>query len=100
MESSNNITMEMELELVVKSLRMDTSSKLTYSDSIKFDALVRDIFPGVSFETSGYEFLVSVLEESCVDLGIEVNRRQVNLEFNSSGEIFFLCPSLFTQIRF
>ena len=36
--------------MVVQALRVNTLSKLTFADSKRFDALVRDVFPNVPFE--------------------------------------------------
>ena len=36
-----------ETELIVKAARFNTMSKLTFSDSRRFDALLKDIFPNV-----------------------------------------------------
>ncbi len=38
-----------EAKLVVQALRINTLSKLTFSDSMRFDALLKDIFPGMWF---------------------------------------------------
>lgn len=74
----DDITPEVEFQLVVKALRMDTLSKLTYSDGVKFDALVRDVFPTVSFENIDHVTLISALEAACTELKLEVNPRQIN----------------------
>ncbi|XP_077466766.1 cytoplasmic dynein 2 heavy chain 1 isoform X1 [Stigmatopora argus] len=38
-----------EINLVVQALRLNTMSKLTFADSSRFDALLRDVFTGVHF---------------------------------------------------
>ncbi|XP_030632529.1 cytoplasmic dynein 2 heavy chain 1 [Chanos chanos] len=50
-----------ESHLVVQALRLNTMSKLTFADSSRFDALVRDVFPGVDFKDVEYENLSSAL---------------------------------------
>ncbi|KAL1260293.1 hypothetical protein QQF64_008120, partial [Cirrhinus molitorella] len=50
-----------ESGLVVQALRLNTMSKLTFADSSRFDALVRDVFPGVDFKDVEYETLKSAL---------------------------------------
>ncbi|XP_015834463.1 cytoplasmic dynein 2 heavy chain 1 [Tribolium castaneum] len=67
-----------ELSLVVKVLRMDTLSKLTFADSVKFDALITDVFKDVLIENMGNEVLVKALEESCRELKLAVNQRQID----------------------
>lgn len=39
-----------EIEIVVSALRLNTSSKLTFDDSSRFDDLIRDVFPGINFK--------------------------------------------------
>ncbi|XP_026115691.1 cytoplasmic dynein 2 heavy chain 1-like [Carassius auratus] len=50
-----------ESGIVVQALRLNTMSKLTFADSSRFDALVRDVFPGVDFKDVEYEMLRSAL---------------------------------------
>ena len=40
------ITKEMEFEILIKAVRVNTLSKLTFSDTAKFLALIGDVFPG------------------------------------------------------
>lgn len=58
--------------LVVQALRLNTMSKLTFADSSRFDALVRDVFPGVDFKDVEYETLkaalLSVYEEARLEI--------------------------------
>jgi dynein heavy chain 2 len=41
------ITLETECELLIKAIRINTFSKLTFTDMRKFKSLLNDIFPGV-----------------------------------------------------
>lgn len=66
-----------EAEIVVQALRLNTLSKLTFTDSVRFDDLVKDVFPGITFNTAGYEQLQAALRESCEDLGFNVNENQI-----------------------
>lgn len=68
-----------EAEIVVQALRLNTLSKLTFSDSIRFDSLIKDVFPGVMFNNAGYEELKVAIRESCVELGLNVNENQGSL---------------------
>lgn len=54
------ITKEMEFEILIKAIRVNTLSKLTYSDTNKFLALIGDVFPGVnSSDISGlFTFII------------------------------------------
>jgi len=80
-----NISLEegVEKELVVQALRLNTLSKLTFADCVRFDSLVQDVFPGVQFTSSGYEELTAALKESCSDLGLLYNENQVRQIFST-----------------
>jgi dynein heavy chain 2 len=67
-----------EKELIVQALRLNTLSKLTFADCARFDSLVRDVFPGVHFTSSGYKELTAALKESFGDLGLLCNENQVS----------------------
>ena len=67
----------MEVRVVVQVLRLNTLSKLTYSDSQRFDALVRDVFPGVTFSDVEYEQLKAALRQASSDSNLVVIDRQV-----------------------
>ena len=66
-----------EAKLVVQSLRINTSSKLTFSDSNRFDGLLRDVFPGVEFKDIEYEALAESIRTVCKDSNLVVNEGQV-----------------------
>ncbi|TRY75069.1 hypothetical protein TCAL_08574 [Tigriopus californicus] len=66
-----------EAEIVVQALRLNTLSKLTFTDSVRFDDLVKDVFPGITFNTTGYEQLQDGLRESCTELGFNINENQI-----------------------
>ncbi|KAM4627347.1 cytoplasmic dynein 2 heavy chain 1 [Polymixia lowei] len=52
-----------ESSLVVQALRLNTMSKLTFADSSRFDALVRDVFSGVNFTDVEDQILTHALEQ-------------------------------------
>ena len=56
--SKNSIN---ESYIVVQALRLNTLSKLTYGDSIRFDTLVKDVFPNIVFDNQGHEELKEAL---------------------------------------
>ncbi len=45
--NGDNVTPEIEYEILIKALRVNTLSKLTFTDTMKFLALIGDVFPGV-----------------------------------------------------
>lgn len=69
----------LEAKLVVQALRINTLSKLTFTDSSRFDALVQDVFPGVDFKDIEYEELATAYREVCKEKHLLVNEMQVTL---------------------
>lgn len=55
----------LEAKLVVQALRINTLSKLTFSDAIRFDGILQDVFPGVEFKDIEYEVLREALVKVC-----------------------------------
>ncbi|CAL1265870.1 unnamed protein product [Larinioides sclopetarius] len=66
-----------ENELVVHSLRTNTLSKLTYTDSCRFDALIHDLFPGVQFKNIDYEQLAEAVKNSIAQMKLVYSENQV-----------------------
>jgi len=62
---------------VVQALRINTLSKLTFVDCKRFDALVKDVFPGVEFRDVEYEHLAKAIEQTCEEENLIVNKNQV-----------------------
>lgn len=62
-ERKKGVSDEMESELLIKSIRINTMSKLTYHDTKKFVQLVQDVFPGVSSQDIVYEQLTIAIKE-------------------------------------
>ena len=69
----------LESKLVVQSLRINTLSKLTFSDSTRFDGLLRDVFPGVEFKDIEYETLAEAIRTVCKESNLAVNESQVSV---------------------
>lgn len=58
-----NLTPEIESEILIKAVRVNTLSKLTYQDTGKFLALIGDVFPGVqSADITGGELEEAIRE--------------------------------------
>lgn len=68
-----------ESGLVVQALRLNTMSKLTFADSSRFDALVKDVFSGVNFNNVGDQLLMCTLEEVYKEAQLELIPTQVCL---------------------
>ena len=56
---------------------MNTLSKLTFSDSVRFDALIQDVFKDVAFNNEGYEDLKKAIRESCEQLELKATENQI-----------------------
>ena len=65
---------------MVQALRLNTLSKLTFADSKRFDALVKDVFLGVPFREVEYEDLEAALREVCLESNLVVIESQVGGE--------------------
>ena len=61
--SGKPFTADMESEILIKAMRVNTLSKLTFQDTLKFLALIGDVFPGVnSSDITGGELEKAIKE--------------------------------------
>ena len=70
-----------EANILVKAFRVNTLSKLTYSDSYYFNNLVNDVFPGINYEVISYEELHQAIKESYEELKLVYMDSQVEKIF-------------------
>ncbi|XP_038123892.1 cytoplasmic dynein 2 heavy chain 1 [Cyprinodon tularosa] len=61
-----------ESNMVVQALRLNTMSKLTFADSSRFDALVRDVFSGVNFTDVEDQILMDALKQVYQEAQLEL----------------------------
>uniref|UniRef100_A0A8D0H431 Cytoplasmic dynein 2 heavy chain 1 n=1 Tax=Sphenodon punctatus TaxID=8508 RepID=A0A8D0H431_SPHPU len=66
-----------ESHIVVQALRLNTMSKLTFTDSAQFDALVKDVFPGIDFKDVDYAELTSALQQAFEEENLEIISTQI-----------------------
>eukprot|EP00667_Euglena_gracilis_P000034 EG_transcript_34 len=66
-----------EAALVIKSLRINTLSKLTFDDSKRFNELVTDMFPGVKVEDIEYAELIEKVKETLTEMKLQVLDNQL-----------------------
>ena len=59
----SGVTLQTETELLIKSVRVNTLSKLTLEDARTFLGLITDVFPGVASEDIRYEQLEAAMKE-------------------------------------
>lgn len=62
---------------MVQALRLNTMSKLTFADTSRFDALVKDVFSGVHLTNLVDQRLVHALEEVYKEAQLELTPSQV-----------------------
>lgn len=66
---------------MVQALRLNTLSKLTFSDSKRFDALIKDVFPDIAFHDVEYATVKEALKSSMEEMGLVASTVQVFLAF-------------------
>ncbi|KAL8191062.1 UNVERIFIED_CONTAM: Cytoplasmic dynein 2 heavy chain 1, partial [Gekko kuhli] len=66
-----------ESHIVVQALRLNTMSKLTFADCARFDALVKDVFPGIDFKDVDYDELCKALQEVFEEANLEIISTQL-----------------------
>jgi dynein heavy chain 2 len=54
-EEQIGINDSIESEILIKAMRINTISKLTFNDMLKFNVLVQDVFPGTNIKDIIYE---------------------------------------------
>lgn len=58
---SQHLSVSQETEILIKAVRINTLSKLTYVDSVRFLDLINDVFPGsISSDISGGELEIAI----------------------------------------
>nr|KAG5701774.1 hypothetical protein BaRGS_000764 [Batillaria attramentaria] len=75
--SDAKVDASLEAALVVQALRINTLSKLTFSDSLRFDGLLKDVFPGIVFKDIEYETLAEAIRNICRESNLSVNENQI-----------------------
>eukprot|EP01061_Rhynchopus_euleeides_P011972 TRINITY_DN21580_c1_g1_i2.p1 TRINITY_DN21580_c1_g1~~TRINITY_DN21580_c1_g1_i2.p1 ORF type:complete len:3556 (+),score=1754.90 TRINITY_DN21580_c1_g1_i2:217-10884(+) len=57
-------SLEVEEELIIQSLRVNTLSKLAFDDTRLFNSLITDVFPGVTIREIEYQDLLPAINEA------------------------------------
>ncbi|KAK2517344.1 Dync2h1 [Columba guinea] len=66
-----------ESHMVVQALRLNTMSKLTFADCARFDALVKDVFPGIDLKDVEYAELTTALQQVFEEANLEIISTQI-----------------------
>jgi dynein heavy chain 2, cytosolic len=63
--------------ILIKAIRVNTMSKLTYNDAIKFEALQQDMFPGIQSEDIIYAELTDAIDKTIDELKLQRIDKQI-----------------------
>lgn len=83
-QKNNQVSAADETEIIVKSARFNTMSKLTFADSKRFDALLKDIFPNVKITEFEYDELKKALGQVFAEHKLIFN----NIQLKKTLEIY------------
>lgn len=76
-KEQQSINKEIESQLVIKALRVNTLSKLTYDDTHLFHGIVRDVFPGIEAPDISYDELEQAIRAEFRDRGLMLIESQI-----------------------
>lgn len=74
---NNNCDASKETDIVLQVLKNDTLPKLSYIDSLKFNAILQDVFGRAEINNIDSDPITKHIEDSFEDLGLIRNDRQV-----------------------
>eukprot|EP00796_Vickermania_ingenoplastis_P004422 gene4422-3221_t len=77
LEVSPEQILEKESEILIKSLRVNTLSKLSFDDALLFSNLINDVFPDVPIREIDYNELRPAIEEAIKELGLQLVEPQI-----------------------
>lgn len=77
-EKGEKISEQKESELLIKAIRVNTMSKLTFGDAKKFESLMANIFMGIKVDDVKYEELTKSIKETLGEMNLAYVDRQVN----------------------
>jgi dynein heavy chain 2 len=86
LERKEGLTDEEEAIILLKAVRMNTLSKLTFADSKRFQALCQDLFPGVNVKDIEYAELEQVIRETMKEMKLNEISAQISkmLQFHEA----------------
>lgn len=81
--NGSEVDLATEMRLIVQSARVNTLSKLTFADAVRFDQLCNDLFPNVTHSDIEYPKLLEAIREVYAEMKLVYMERQVKkmLEF-------------------
>eukprot|EP01049_Picozoa_sp_SAG25_P002666 SAG25_NODE_143_length_14049_cov_6.050817_1_plen_2680_part_10 len=75
--AGETISAEMEEQIIIQSLRVNTLSKLTFEDAMLFEGLIGDLFPNDQKQDISYGTLESAIRETLQTLGLQEMDKQM-----------------------
>ena len=85
-KKQGELTPQLEEQVLIRALRVNTLSKLTHSDTAAFNALIGDIFPGATVSDVAYDQLEAAVKEVLQEEKLEALPLQVRkiLQFHEA----------------
>jgi dynein heavy chain 2 len=77
LKKGRKLTYDGEALIVIKSIRVNTMSKLTFEDAILYEQLQSDMFPGSKSEEIAFEDLTAAIKKVVEELKLENIEKQV-----------------------
>lgn len=74
---NKNIDLQKETDIIIQVLKNDTLPKLSYTDSLKFNALLEDVFGKAEVSNMYNDPVKKYIEDSFQELDLWKNERQV-----------------------
>jgi dynein heavy chain 2 len=71
------ISQQSEISIIIGALRVNTLSKLTFADAVRFNGLINDVFPNAAVEEVDYKQLETAIRASIEELKLELVEKQV-----------------------
>jgi len=77
LKKGRKLNYDAEALILIKSIRVNTISKLTFDDSSLYEALQNDMFPGIKAEDIAMEELTNAITKVVEELKLENIEKQV-----------------------
>jgi dynein heavy chain 2 len=77
LRKGRKLSYEDEALVLIKAIRVNTISKLTYDDAIKYEAIQADMFPGITSGDVDYEQLAAAIDTVIGDMKLQKIDKQI-----------------------
>ena len=77
LRKGRKLSYEDESLILIKAIRVNTISKMTYEDAIKYESLQSDMFPGITSADIDYEDLSAAVAETIKDMKLQNIDKQI-----------------------